>query len=100
CDGMISVLDPDIAFRADTGVTSRRARPPVEGAEAVARRVLEQGTPLAHLARPALVNGGAGFVVGRPGRPIAVVSFTVARGRIVAIDLITDRAKLRRLSAI
>ena len=45
------------------------------------------------------MNGGAGLVVGRPGRPIAVVSFTVAGGRIVAIDLITDREKLARLES-
>jgi RNA polymerase sigma-70 factor (ECF subfamily) len=96
--GLIEVLDPDVVFRADTGPDSRRARGPITGANAVADRVLEQGTPLAHLARRALVNGGAGVVVGRPGHPLAVVSFTVARGRIAAIDLITDRVKLRRLT--
>jgi RNA polymerase sigma factor (sigma-70 family) len=95
--GLIEVLDPDVVFRADTGVGDQRARPPIVGANAVAERVLEQGTPLAHLARRALVNGGAGVIVGKPGRPIAVVSFTIAGGRIAAIDLITDRGKLRRL---
>ncbi|NUR75439.1 MAG: RNA polymerase sigma factor SigJ [Thermoleophilia bacterium] len=99
-EALIAVLDPDVVFRADTGAVSARARPPIEGAQAVARRVLEQGRQLAHLARPALVNGGAGFDVGRPGRTIAVVSFTVAYGRIVAIDLITDRDKLRRLARV
>jgi RNA polymerase sigma factor (sigma-70 family) len=94
---LIEVLDPDVVFRADTGVDDRRARPPIVGAAAVAERVLEQGTPLAPLARRALVNGGAGVVVGKPGRPIAVVSFTIAGGRIAAIDLITNRDKLRRL---
>jgi RNA polymerase sigma-70 factor (ECF subfamily) len=97
-DALVAVLDPDVVFRADTGPGSRLARPPVEGASPVARRVLERGQPLAGLARPALVNGGAGLVVGRPGRPIAVVGFTVAGGRIVAIDLITDREKLGRLA--
>ena len=96
-DALIAVLDPDVVFRADTGPGSRLARPPVQGAEPVARRVLERGQPLAGLARPALVNGAAGLVVGRPGRPIAVVGFTVAEDRIVAIDLITDREKLKRV---
>jgi hypothetical protein len=96
-EALVAVLDPDVVFRADTGPGSRLARPPVGGAEPVARRVLERGRPLAGLARPALVNGGAGLVVGRPGRPIAVVSFTIARGRIAAIDLITDREKLARV---
>ena len=96
-DALIAVLDPDVVFRADTGPGRRLARPPVQGAEPVAQRVLERGQPLAGLARPALVNGAAGLVVGRPGRPIAVVGFTVAESRIVAIDLITDREKLKRV---
>jgi RNA polymerase sigma factor (sigma-70 family) len=96
-EALVAVLDPDVVFRADTGPGSRLARPPVEGAERVAGRVLERGRPLADLAQPALVNGGAGLVVGRPGQPIAVVSFTIAQGRIAAIDLITDREKLARV---
>jgi RNA polymerase sigma-70 factor, ECF subfamily len=97
-EALVAVLDRDVVFRADTGVRSSRARPPIQGAESVAKRVLQQGRPLAGLARPALVNGGAGLVVGGPGRPIAVLSFTFAAERIVAMDLITDRQKLRRLS--
>jgi RNA polymerase sigma-70 factor (ECF subfamily) len=94
-EALLEVLDPDVVFRADTGLLSRDARPPIRGAEAVARRVLARGTRLAPFARPAVVNGVAGAVVGDP--PVAVVGFTVARGRIVAIDLITDPAKLRGL---
>jgi hypothetical protein len=37
-----------------------------------------------------------GFAVGPEGRPFAVVGLTVAGGLIVAIDLITDPAKLQR----
>jgi RNA polymerase sigma-70 factor (ECF subfamily) len=97
-EGLIAVLDRDVVFRADTGPRSSRARAPIHGAEAVARRVLQQGRPLAGLARPALVNGGAGLVVGRPGHPIAVLSFTFAARRIVAMDLITDRQKLHSIT--
>jgi RNA polymerase sigma-70 factor (ECF subfamily) len=96
-EGLVAVLDPNVVFRADRGATSLRARPPIVGADAVAKRVLAEGSPFAALARPALVNGGAGVVVGRRGRPFAVVSFTITGGRIAAIDLITDRAKLERL---
>jgi hypothetical protein len=64
----------------------------------VARQVLARGTRLAPLARPALVNVAAGAVVGSGAGLIAVVGFTVAGGRIVEIDLITDRSKLRRVS--
>jgi len=97
-NGLIAILDPDVVFRADTGVDSPQARRPITGAAAVAERVLARGTALAGLARAALVNGGAGLVVGRANhRPIAVVSFTIADSRIAAIDLITDRKKLERL---
>jgi RNA polymerase sigma factor (sigma-70 family) len=97
-DALVAVLDRDVVFRTDAGGDPDRARPPVEGADAVASVVLERGRPFAGLARPALVNGGAGVIVGLPGRPISVVGFTVASGRIVAIDLIVDREKLRRVA--
>jgi RNA polymerase sigma-70 factor (ECF subfamily) len=98
-EALVAVLGPDVVFRADTGDDSARARPAIVGADDVARRTLDVGRPLAGLARPALVNGGAGLVVGKPGHPIAVVGFTIAGGRIVAIDLITDRRKLERIGA-
>ena len=88
-DALLAVLDPDVVFRA-------QSRAPIVGAEAVARRVLARGTPLAPLARPAIVNGAAGALVGPVDAPIAVVGFTVVDGRIAAIDLVTDRETLRR----
>ena len=88
-DALLAVLDPDVVFRA-------QSRAPIVGAEAVARRVLARGTPLAPLARPAIVHGAAGALVGRVDAPIAVVGFTVVGGRIAAIDLVTDRETLRR----
>jgi RNA polymerase sigma factor (sigma-70 family) len=98
CEALVKVLDGDVVFRADAGRDSARARGPIHGAEAVARRVLQEGRPFAGLARRALVNGSAGLVVGKAGRPIAVVSFTITHDLIAAIDLITDQSKLRRLA--
>jgi hypothetical protein len=86
-----------VVFRIDAGGRGPRAREPVTGAEAVARQVLARGRPFARFARPARVNGRAGVVVAPAGTPMAVVGFTTAHGRIVAVDLITDRDKLRRL---
>ena len=97
-DALLEVLDPDVVFRIDTGGTPPRARPPVVGAEAVARQVLQRGSRLAPFAQPAIVNGAAGVVVAPGDRPFAVVGFTVAAGRIVEIDLVADPEKLRRLS--
>jgi RNA polymerase sigma-70 factor, ECF subfamily len=95
---LLEVLDPDVVFRVDAGGRAPRARPPVEGAEAVAAQILERGAPLAGFARPAIVNGNAGVIVIPHERPVAVVGFVVADGRISEIDVIADPAKLRRLS--
>jgi len=93
-DGLLAVLDPDVVFRADPGKLRRLARPPITGATAVATELLSRAPRFAPHARPALVNGTAGLVVGPEDKPFAVVGFTVARGRILAIDLITNPDKL------
>jgi RNA polymerase sigma-70 factor (ECF subfamily) len=49
---------------------------------------------MAQFARPALVNGAPGLVIAPEGRPAAVLSFTIHKDRIVAIDAIADTAKL------
>jgi RNA polymerase sigma factor (sigma-70 family) len=97
-DALVAVLDPDVVFRADPGKIRALERLPITGAEAVANEILSRGSRFAPMARPALVNGTAGVVVGPKDRPFAVVGFTVARGRIVAIDLITNREKLGRIA--
>ena len=91
-DALIEVLDPDVVFRIDTRAGDRL---PVEGAEAVAKQILTRGRPFAPLGRPAIVNGGAGVIVMPGDRPIAVVGFTVAGGRIAEIDVIANPDKLR-----
>jgi RNA polymerase sigma-70 factor (ECF subfamily) len=97
-EALLEVLDPDVVFRVDAGPGAERARPPVVGAAAVARQVLARGARFAPLGRPAIVNGAAGLVIGAPGRPAAVVGFAVSGGRIAAIDLVLDRAKLRAIA--
>jgi hypothetical protein len=46
---------------------------------------------------PALVNGAAGAVTTPQGQPFAVMGLTIARGRIVEIDILADPERLRRL---
>jgi len=96
-DALVAVLDPDVVFRIDAGGLPPRARPPLVGAQVVARQLLERGSRFASFARPAIVNGAAGVIVAPGGKPFAVVGFTVARSRIVEIDLIADPRKLRGL---
>ena len=56
-----------------------------------------RGVRFAPLARPAIVNGAAGLVVGTGSKLRAVVGVNVVAGRIAAIDLITDVRKLSGL---
>jgi RNA polymerase sigma factor (sigma-70 family) len=96
-EALVAVLDPDVVFRVDAGEASLLARAPITGAAAVAEQILARGTRFAPHARPAIVNGTAGVVVGPGPRPIAVAGFAVPHDRIVAIDLITEPDKLRGL---
>jgi RNA polymerase sigma-70 factor (ECF subfamily) len=64
----------------------------------VARQAFLGALPAARL-YPALVNGAAGVVVTVRGRPLAVMGFTVADGRIVEIDAIADPDRVRRIAA-
>jgi RNA polymerase sigma-70 factor, ECF subfamily len=60
----------------------------------VARQILARGRPLAPLGRPAIVNVAPGVLVVSNGRRIAAVAFTISQGRIVAIDVVADPAKV------
>jgi RNA polymerase sigma-70 factor (ECF subfamily) len=96
-EGLLRVLDPDVILRVDGGPDAPRpfARPPLVGAEAVARGATTfRGA--ADRVEPVIVNGAPGMLVRFPARAL-VAAFTVANGRIVAIDIIADPAKLRGL---
>jgi hypothetical protein len=54
--------------------------------------------PVADL-RPALVNGAAGVIVMVLGRPMTVMGFTVADGKIAEIDAIADPERVRQIAA-
>src|SRR5262245_5947 len=92
---LLEVLDPDVVFRADLGAGGPDVPTLLTGARAVAERVLTSGTPLAGLAKPVLVNGSAGVIVGDREHPIAIVHFVVSGGRIAEIDLIANPTKTR-----
>src|SRR5687767_12648905 len=96
-EGLLRVLDPDVVLRIDGGPNAPRpfSRPPLVGAEAVARGASEfRGA--AGRVEPGTVNGGPGMLVRFPARSL-VAAFTVANGLIVRIDIIADPAKLRGL---
>jgi RNA polymerase sigma factor (sigma-70 family) len=93
---LIALLDPGVVVRADYGPAPVGASRQVRGAHTVAERALSFSR-LTPFARPALVNGAAGVIVGRDGQPITLMGFTVSHGKITEIDILADPARLREL---
>jgi RNA polymerase sigma-70 factor (ECF subfamily) len=93
-DALVAVLDPEVVLRSEAAPGRTRL---VRGAQAVAAGAVSFArTELT--VQPALVNGAAGIVSFSPdGRPWSLMSFTVARGKIVAITALSDPARLARL---
>jgi RNA polymerase sigma-70 factor, ECF subfamily len=94
---LLELLDPEVVLHTDGGGSGPLARPPVGGARAVAEVLRTRAPMFAPLCRPAVVNGGPGFIVGAPGHVLGVVALTVVDGRIREIDIIGDPAKLARV---
>jgi RNA polymerase sigma-70 factor, ECF subfamily len=100
-EALLRVLDPDVVARADAGAGSSilwRSRE-IRGAREVARTAMAF-RQLAPGARHALVNGSAGLVVTREGRPFAVIAFTIRGGRVTELDILADPERLPDLAAV
>ncbi len=95
-DALIAVLDPDIVLRADGGTARARQTVVIHGARDVAAQAV-LATRFAPFVGPALVNGTAGVVVAAGERVLSVMAFTVASGKIVAIDVLLDPQRLAEL---
>jgi RNA polymerase sigma factor (sigma-70 family) len=95
-DALVALLDPDVVLRVDSGPSRLRPSREVRGAREVAKQAFAFRR-LARFTRPALVNGAVGYVVAPGGRPFAVAGLTVADGKVVEIDILADRARLREL---
>ncbi len=98
-DALLAILDPDVVLRSDAGASPLRAPREIRGSRAVTDAVLlTEATRIgARSARAVLVNGAVGVVVAPRGRLLGVIGLTIARGRIIELDLIADPARLRRL---
>jgi RNA polymerase sigma factor (sigma-70 family) len=92
-DALVTVLDPDILVREDTGTGTIVE---VRGAENVARRAAAVSR-LGLVGRPALINGAAGWVSLLDGDVFAIAALTLQNGRITTMDILLDPARLARL---
>lgn len=94
-DALLSLLDPDVVLRADSGVGGiqiMRGAPVVAGLLDTFHQFANRYDVV-----PALVNGVAGLLSTAGGSPMSVIAFTVADDRITGIDLLADPTRLAAL---
>ena len=100
-EGLVAVLDPAVVWSSDGGGVVHATRRPLHGAERVAGALLgfarareRSGSAV----RGALVdvNGEAGLLLQSDDGERSVFAFTIAGGRITAIDVQRNPAKLER----
>jgi RNA polymerase sigma factor (sigma-70 family) len=95
-DTLVEVLHPEVVLRSDGGTARPSANHVIRGATEVA----ERAQTFAHLGpfvQLVLVNGVPGVLVAPQGKPFSVLAFTVAGGKIAAIDALADPDRLERL---
>ncbi len=95
-EGLLGLLDPDVVLRPDGAALRMGSLGEIRGANAVANS-LAGG---AQTALPALVDGIPALVWSVRGEVRAVIEFTLVRGRITAIDVTADAARISRLDIV
>jgi RNA polymerase sigma-70 factor (ECF subfamily) len=97
-EGLLAVLDPAVVRRADAAALPPGAPRELRSAPAVARAALagarRAASPPVALA---LINGKVGVVVAPRGRLTMAMQFEIRDARIVAIDVVAEPDRLRRL---
>jgi len=91
--GLLEVLDPGIAYRADSLAATTGSPAEVHGAHAVAE--LFNGRAKGVL--PALIDGAVGAVFAAGDDLRLAIEFTIAHGQIVAINTSLDPERLREM---
>ena len=95
-EALVAVLDPDIVLRADAGAVTGMSRL-VRGAKMVAAQAAAF-SKMALSNQVVLVNGNIGLVCRLPnGHLFSVISFTIAGGKVVEMDILADPDRLGRL---
>ena len=95
-EGLLAVLDSDVVVRVDAAAGASGAPREIRGARSWARGAVAFSR-LARFAQPALVNGAVGLVSASGGRLSRALSFKIAHGTIVQVEIIADRERLQQL---
>lgn len=105
-EALLAVLSPGVVFRADDIAVQAAAANKVRGAPSLSREVrgarvvAEAFKGRARGAQPALIDGVAGAVWVQGEQTRAAFAFTIDDGKIVAIDLLMDPARLGQLDVV
>jgi RNA polymerase sigma-70 factor (ECF subfamily) len=94
-EGLLAVLDPEIVLRADFGTGVLLT---LSGAKAVADSARAIG-PTRPLPEPIVADGLPALLVHHDGAPERIMRFTILDGRVTAIDVLGDPARVARLVA-
>ncbi len=96
---LVTLLDPDVVWRADGGTV--RSRPvQASGRDRIAALLLAFARRPPLKLRKALVNGAPGLVVRDSEGILSVMTLTLDDGRIVAVDVIRNPDKLTRVAGL
>lgn len=89
-EALLTMLDPDVVFRADATAVKMGGAVELRGAATVAQTFKGR----AQAAKPALVDGAMAVSVAFGGQLRIVLGLTFADGRIAAIEAIADPARI------
>jgi len=95
-EGLVAVLDPNVAVHLGEGAGRPGALSEIHGAESWARGAVAY-TKAAKFVQAALINGAVGLVWAPRGRLLRVMTCTVKAGKITVVEIIADPARLRQL---
>src|SRR5690242_9051365 len=94
--GLLAVLDPEVVRRGDEFIVPPGVPGELRGATRVADEALTY-LRAARIAQPVIVDGSVGFIVAPRGRLRIAVRCTVKEGRVTAMQVIADPARLQKL---
>ena len=93
---LLDLLDPDVTARADAYASPSGGGVQLTGAGAVARQALTFADRAPN-GRVGIVDGEPAILVTSRGRLAVVLTFTIAGGRIVTLDIVADPDRLERI---
>jgi len=93
---LVSVLDPDVVFRADAFSAAGGAAREIHGAETWAQQALVYSRGARHV-QAALVDGEVGLILAPRGKLMRVLKFVFEGGKIKQIEVIGEPERLREM---